>query len=366
MKIIHLIDSLKSGGKERQFVETLKFLSQHNGITCDVVVMSENIHYGYVKDLDIKIHQLIRKYKNDPSMFLKIYKLFKALQPDIIHSWNSMCSVYAVPAVKLLGIRLVNNFLRNAPMNLGLNDKNWLRAKLTFPFSDVIAANSYAGLKSYQVPAHKGVCLHNGFDFSRTKQLVDKDTIRQMFDIGSKYVVGMVATFSKKKDHKTFIDAAQIVLEKREDVTFVAIGDGEYFTETKKQIRPEYRDRFILPGTQKRVMNIVNIFDIGILLTNIHNHGEGIPNAVMEYMALKKPVIVSDCGGIRELVEDQKTGFIMKVNNPGHIAKKISLLLDSKPLATELGQNGYEKLLKEFSLDVMGNEFLRLYKSLGN
>ena len=60
-----------------------------------------------------------------------------------------------------------------------------------------------------------------------------------------------------------------------------------------------------MPGKQKRVLNIVNIFDIGILATQQEIHGEGISNAVMEYMALQKPIIVTDCGGNRELVEEK-------------------------------------------------------------
>lgn len=364
MKIIHLIETLRSGGKERQLVETLKFLSNHNGITCDVVTMSDNIHYSYIEDLNIKIHKISRKSKKDLAVFFKFYRLFKEIKPDIIHSWSSMCSVYAVPAVKLLKIKFVNNSLRSAPLNLSLKDKAWRHTKLTFPFSDIIAANSYAGLESFRVPIKKRACLHNGFDFSRIKGLDSKKSIRQEFDITTEYVIGMVATFSDKKDYKTFVDAAQMVLEQRKDVTFVAIGDGEYFDQIKKQIRPEVKSYFKMPGTQKRVLNIANIFDIGILATNIRTHGEGIPNAVMEYMALKKPVIVTDCGGNRELVEDNHTGFLVETENPAQMAEKISLLLDNKALAAELGQNGYEKLTNEFSLDVMGNSFLKLYRKL--
>ncbi|MBF0234977.1 MAG: glycosyltransferase family 4 protein, partial [Desulfamplus sp.] len=121
-------------------------------------------------------------------------------------------------------------------------------------------------------------------------------------------MVGMVASFSNKKDHKTFVDAAHRVLEKRKDITFILIGDGDFFDEIKNRIRPEFQDNFRMPGTQKRIMNIVNIFDIGVLAT----YTEGISNAVMEYMALKKPVIVTDCGGNKELVEDHHTGFLVE------------------------------------------------------
>lgn len=360
MKILFLIDSLRSGGKERQLVETLKFLATRNDITCELVLMAEEVHYSYIEDLQIPTHQIMRKYKNDPSIFFKFYKLFRGIKPDVVHSWSSMCSVYAVPAAKMIGVPFVNGFLRDAPLSLCIKDQAWRRAKLTFPLSDVIAANSYAGLEAYKVPKNKKACLHNGFDFTRTEGLADKETVKDQLGIHTPYVVGMVASFSEKKDYKTFIDAGQMVLEKRNDVTFAAIGDGVYLDTIQNYIKPELEDNFRLPGKQNRVLNVVNIFNICILST----YTEGISNAIMEYMALKKPAIVTDCGGNRELVENNHTGFLVEAENPSQIAEKILLLLENKDLAENMGQNGYEKLKNEFSLEVMGKAFLRLYQQL--
>jgi glycosyltransferase involved in cell wall biosynthesis len=362
LKILHLIDTLRSGGKERQLVEVLKFFSQQKKIFSALVVMSNDIHYDYLEKINVKIYKILRKRKNDVSVFLRFYKVFRDWEPDIVHSWSSMCSVYAVPGVVTLKIKFVNNFLRSAPPNLKLTNKEWRRAKLTFPFSDIIAANSHAGLKAYNVPLSKRVCLHNGFDFRRVEDLDSKESVRNKFEVHTNYVVGMVGTFSENRDHQTFIDAAQIVLEKRKDITFFAIGDGDYFETIKMRIKPQFREFFRLPGKLKRIMNIVNIFDIGILATNTRVIGEGIPNAVMEYMALKKPVIVTDCGGNRELVEDKITGYLVAPENPILLSQKILFLLENGDLAVQFGLNGYKKLIQEFNLQKMGNNFLKVYR----
>jgi glycosyltransferase involved in cell wall biosynthesis len=81
---------------------------------------------------------------------------------------------------------------------------------------------------SLQRACKKSACLHNGFDFSRIQDIAEKKKIRKLFDIRTKYVVGMVASFSNKKDYKTFVDAAHILLEKRRDITFMLIGDGDF------------------------------------------------------------------------------------------------------------------------------------------
>jgi glycosyltransferase involved in cell wall biosynthesis len=321
--------------------------------------MSDDIHYDYINKLNIKTYKVVRKYKKDLSVFLKVYKILKKSKPDIIHSWSSMCSVYVAYSAKLLGIKFINNFLRDVPSESNYKNKEWVRAKLTFPFSDIIAANSFAGLKAYNVSENKSWCLHNGFDFKRIEGLADKEEVKNKFGIKTRFVIGMVASFSDKKDYDTFIKSAYLVLEKRTDVTFVAVGDGDNFEKIKENIKEDFKDNIKLLGRQKRVLNIVNIFDIGILAT----YTEGISNSVMEYMALKKPVITTDCGGNRELVENNKTGFLVNAKNPYEIKDKILRLLDDKELQIYFGLNGFNKLEKEFSQEVMGKNFLRLYNN---
>ena len=366
MRVLQFTDSLRSGGKERQLVELLKWLSEVPELENELIVMSDDNHYADLDELHIPTHRIIRRSKRDPYVFLKLYRLLLRRQPDILHSWNSMCSVYAMPVLKMPGIKFVNNFLRDAPTDFGVKNKDWIRAKLTFTFSDVIAANSYAGLKAYSVPERKAACIHNGFDFNRLKGLASKAMTRDQFNVCTKHVVGMVASFSERKDHTTFITAANKLLEKRKDVTFIAIGDGIQFKSAKKIINPKYRDKFKMVGRQKRVLNIVNLFDIGILTTNTRVHCEGIPNAVMEYMALKKPVIVTDCGGTRELVKNNHTGFLVEPLNSDLLCQKIEFLLENNDLAMDFGRNGYEKLKKEFSLEIMGKKFFDLYARLSN
>lgn len=360
MRVFQFIDTLRSGGKERQLVELLKWLIDVPGLENELIIMSDVNHYSYLDELRIPTHRLIRKSKRDPYVFTKLYRLLLKRKPDIIHSWDSMCSVYALPVLKILGIKFVNNFIRDAPSNFCYRDKNWIRAKLTFPFSDKIVANSYAGLKSYNIPEKKAFCIRNGFDFSRVDGLASKDDTRGILKIFTKYVVGMVASFSDKKDYNTFIKSANLILDKRDDVTFVAVGDGKKFKSTKHEILPKFKDRIKFLGKQKRVLNVINIFDIGVLST----FTEGISNVIMEYMSLKKPTIATDCDGNREIVEHGRTGFLVDPANPYQISEKILLLLDRKELSEKLGQNGYDKLKKEFSLDAMGIKFLHVYKDL--
>jgi len=359
MKVVQYIANLRSGGRERQLVELLKGLSNNENIGCELILMSDEIHYSALNDLNIKIHFLIRKSPKDPMIFPRLYSLCKKIRPDILHSWDSMCSVYAMPVVKLLGIKFVNAFLRDAFGSFSLHHKTWLRTKITFPFSDAIVANSLAGLKAYHVNPSKAHYVYNGFDMARVSNLTDPQQIKTMLGIDTDKVVGMVATFSENKDHITFIKAAQNILSKRNDVSFIMVGEGDNIQKCKASVLPTFKSKIRFLGKKENVEEIVNFFSVGVLCSSIY--GEGISNSIMEYMALRKPVVATDCGGNRELVVDSKTGFLVSQGDAEELAAKITQLLDNYSLAKQFGKVGQERIIKEFSLQKMVSEYTKLY-----
>lgn len=364
MRVVQFIDTLQSGGKERQLVELLKGLTQSPGVECELIVMSNTVHYSYLENLDLPIHHLLRKSRRDPRIFVQLIRLLKEIQPDILHSWSSMCSVYALPAVKLLNIKFVNGFLRNAPPSSTRRDKTWLRSKITFPFSDVILANSKAGLLAYNAPGQTGKYIYNGFDFQRLVNLESSEAIRAKYKLTTKFIIGMVASFSENKDFQTFINSAQIICRKRKDTSFLAIGDGKHREAIQKTVPAEYKNLIKFPGKVKNVESLVQVMTIGVLCSNAHIHGEGISNSIMEYMALGKPVVATDCGGNKELVQHGKSGFLVRNTDAEDLAERILFLLDHADYLKNFGETGRRRLRKEFKLECLTDKHISLYKGI--
>jgi glycosyltransferase involved in cell wall biosynthesis len=362
MKILFFTDTLNAGGKERRLTELMKALISRKDIEFELVVMSNEIHYKEVLDLGIKIHYIIRKTKNDISVFFRFLKLCRNLRPDIIHCWDSMTAVYLVPASKLLNIKLVNGMVVDSPVRQNVLNKYWLRGRLTFPFSDAIVGNSKAGVLAYKAPLKKSIVIYNGFNFSRIKNLISKDTVKEQIglDSDSGYIVGMVASFSHYKDYPTYFEAARILLKKRKDITFLAIGNETDSAESQKLIEKENSAHFRLLGKRSGIESIVNLMDICVLST----FTEGISNSILEYMALGKPVIATSGGGTNEIVADLKTGFLIGTSNPEELAEKIELLLDNVKLREGMGLAGKEWIVKYFSIDLMINKYINLYNDL--
>ncbi len=364
MRIVHIIDTLRSGGRERQLVELLKGLSKEKGISCDLIVMSDDIHYTYLNELGITVHKLIRKSKHDISCFFRLYQLVSSINPDILHSWGSMCSVYAMPYILVKPVLFVNGYLRSAPPNWNWRHQDWLRSKISFPISDVIVANSNAGLKVYKVPVDKGCCIYNGFDFDRVSSLENEPETRNRLGIQTKYVIGMVASFSDKKDFKAFILCGLSVLDSRKDVTFVSVGDGENRSVCEDLIPEKYKRNFVFTGKVLDTESIIRVFDVGVLLSNISLHGEGISNSIMEYMALGKPVVASDSGGNTELVKHDVTGFIVSGNSIEKVVPLLNKLLDDESLAYSYGNSGLKRIRTEFSFSSLVNRYKSMYSEI--
>lgn len=360
MKLLFFVDSLRTGGKERRVVELIKGLNSCPKVEAEVVLMDTEIHYKEILSLDIPITFLLRKSKKDISIFKKFYNHCKRSKPDIIHSWDGMTAIYSAPTAKLLKCGLVNGLITNAsPKNW--QQKEYLFAKFSFAFSHCIVANSKAGLVAYGVDQGKGVVIHNGYNFERQKSAISVIELKQSLNIKKKFVVGMVASNSKKKDYETFIKAARMVLEKRNDVIFVAIGSETDNGEYNYLIRDKEGDILFL-GRKSDVESYVNMMDICVLST-FH---EGISNAIMEYMAASKPVVATDGGGTRELVIDGETGYLIPSLNPQVLAEKILKLLSNSHLRSTMGKAGKERIIDQFSIERMVGSYLQLYNKLYN
>lgn len=358
-KILYIIDELGPGGTERRLIQLLGGLDER-AYSSKLLLLKDIVHYDEASRLNTEIVKLERRSRLDPSLFIRLYRFCRDWRPRVIHAWGSLPALYAGPVAKILNIKMINAMIASAPARLTAQQK--FRAAVSFPFSDIIQSNSHAGLKAYGVSGPKGNVIHNGFDFNRLSDVKDWEDVRGEFGIDTRYVVGMVAGFHPFKDYDTLVRAAERILEKRDDVTFLCVGHGTSLERIRRMAG--FSDRIICPGKRNDVESIVNIFDIGVMLTDLEKHGEGISNSIMEYMALAKPVIATDGGGTRELVQDGRSGFLIPHKSDRLLEEKIDQLLDDESLRKEMGSRGKEIILNDFSIERMVAEHQALYEKL--
>jgi glycosyltransferase involved in cell wall biosynthesis len=354
IKLLFVSDGLTEGGKERRLVELIRFITKRPEFEVNLLLFNDRIVYPEIRDYISKIYFVKRKFKKDPFVFFKVLAIIFKLKPNLIHSWNSMATIYCLPAAKLIRSKFI------ASITSGYDKKDFARLKYITPFVNAYYANSYAGLNNSGIPKEKGYVIYNGFDFKRLENLIPVEKIKSQYNITSKYIVGMVARFENNKDYATFLNAAKYIISGRDDITFMAVGGGNNLIDIELQFM---HPKIIFTGNQNDVETIINIFDIGVLMT-AEGIEEGISNSVIEYMALKKAVIATKGGGTDELIIDNETGFLINKNDVKELAAKILELLEDKNLRDEFGVKARERIENMFSIESMVEGSINLYHSL--
>jgi len=356
LRVLICIDSLRAGGKERQTVELVKGMVRRPNVVCSISCLEGDPFYSdELAALAIPVEFALRRMRWDLGVFWRLFKTIRRYRPHVIHTFDMMSSFYIFPIAKLMHIPLINASIRNAFSGGGFR---WSLERLLLKLSDYRVANSYAGLHSrgFVETETKSFVITNGFDFSRIERAVTKATACQPSCRENTKTIGMVAGFSRHKDYATFIQAARELNRRRKDVLFIAVGGGETLEASRKLAADLGAMKFL--GRRRNVEEIVASFDVGVLST----FTEGISNSVMEYMALRKPVVATDGGGTRELVVDGQTGFLVPPERPEALAAKIEYLLDNPEESRRMGEAGEARLRSEFSVGGMVEKTVQLYE----
>ena len=363
MRILFFIESLRCGGKERRLLELIQYLGQNTDYKLLLVLTEDELHYKFVYDLPVNIRVIKRQgIKRDPRLFFKFYRLCNEFQPDIIHTWGSMPAFYSLPAIIKKRIPHINSHIADAPLRRKKYEFHSVITSLGFIFSKIILANSYAGLQSYGVTGNRCRVIYNGIRLDRFSNLPDRESVRKKFNIQTEFAVIMVASFTSKKKYGQFLDIAEFLSHRRNDITFLGIGDTrEDISEFEKiKIRAARINNVVLNEKIESVESLVNACDIGVLFT----HSEGLSNSIIEYMACGKPVIANDAGGTSELIVNNTTGFLITDETTDEVAGIISDLLDNKERRSIIGNNARHHIEKNFTIDRMGAEFTSLYREV--
>ncbi|MDR0704492.1 MAG: glycosyltransferase [Planctomycetaceae bacterium] len=177
-------------------------------------------------------------------------------------------------------------------------------------------------------------------------------------------IIGMVASVRPIKDYASLIRAANIVLKKIPDTWFLCV--GESLEEHQKELQHlanelGIAEQIIWYGGIDNPLTIIPNFDVAVL----SSHSESFSNSVLEYAAAERPIVVSDVGGLGEIVENNQTGFVVPPQNPQALAEKILYLLENPELGKILGKNAKELALEKYDEAKILNQYRNYYKEMG-
>jgi glycosyltransferase involved in cell wall biosynthesis len=334
-KITLFTRSLEYGGAERQLVELAKGL--HNA-GHRVTVLTFYPHGNLEAELlsaGVPLQSLNKKGRWEILPFyLRCIKYIRTSETKLLYAFLGVpCIIGLLARLIFPQFRIIWG-VRASGIDLARYD--WLtRASYLLEcrlsrYADLIITNSDAGRQyalSNGFPGNKTIVIPNGIDTERFRpDPAQRNSVRAEWSIPhSDILIGIVGRLDPMKDHPLFLQAARIISQKYDYVSFVCIGNGpEPYEKELKTLTyaAELGSKLIWAGAKEDMTAVYNALDI--LVSS--SYTEGFPNVIGEAMSCGVPCVATDVGDSRLIVAD--TGFIVPPKEPELLAEKLVEMIE--------------------------------------
>jgi glycosyltransferase involved in cell wall biosynthesis len=202
--------------------------------------------------------------------------------------------------------------------------------------------------------------IYNGVDLERYDHQEPCCTLRDEYGMepGSQ-LVGVVARLEPEKGHQTLLDAWPHVLRRVPDAYLLIVGEGSRRDFLEGQAAANrVAHRVVFTGRRDDIPAVTAALDVAVLPS--HREAQGL--SILEAMALSRPVVASDVGGIPEMIEDGVTGLLVEHDRPELLAAAIVRLLTDHAFADTIARAGHDLVHDQFCVQLMVKSIERIYE----
>jgi glycosyltransferase involved in cell wall biosynthesis len=201
--------------------------------------------------------------------------------------------------------------------------------------------------------------IYNGVDLSRYDHQEPCCTLPAEYGMepGSQ-IVGVVARLEPEKGHPTLLEAWPQVLREVPDAYLLIVGEGSRREALEQQARElRIAHRVVFTGRRDDVPAVTAALDVAVLPS--YREAQGL--SILEAMALSRPVVASDVGGIPEMITDGVTGLLVPPHDAGALAAAVTRLLRDHSYADTLGRAGHDMVHDRFCIELMVSAIQTIY-----
>lgn len=364
MKILYLITKSEAGGAQTHVCQLSQYFHAQNN---EVTVMAypggwleeECRKMGIRFVPNLYFSNSLNPYKVWQAVRL-VNQLIDKFQPDIVHCHSSGAGFVGRLAVKN---KIPTFFTAHGwGFNIGVTWwQKWLAIlveKYVSKYCEkIICVSDFVkdlGLKYKIAGDEKFTVIYNGIESEVQKSVKSK--------VSEKIKIIFVGRLAEPKDPLILIKACQeLPVELKNNVAINIVGDGPKRKELELFLQKNKIENVNLSGSlsRERVFDIMVESDIFVLVSKY----EGLPMTILEAMSFGLPVVASDVGGIKEVVKDGETGFLLKNNSVEELYLVLHQLLTNDNLRLVVAEKGRQKIQDEFSNTLMLKRVEELYLS---
>lgn len=360
MRVVQLLPELNEGGVERG---TMELNREYVKLGIESIVISnggklvEQIEKDSGKHINFDVCS-----KNIFTLPLRVFalrKILKELKPDIIHARSRVPAWIAYLANKTLKIKFVTTVH-------GFNSIGFYSSIMQKGDHVICVSNSIKEYiqTNYNTKEDKITVIARGVDANFfNKNCVDVDFINEFnkkFNLDDKFVISSIGRITQLKDYETFLKAVNEIKKEKSNVVALIVGGvrsdkNDYLESLKKLIRNlNLKKNVVFTGSQNKIAEIYFLSDV---VVSSSKKPESFGRAVAEAISMNKPVVVTNHGGVKDIIIENENGFFFEVGDIKDLSKKILK-------AKDLKFDGYNYIKDTFSLDNMVEKTLKVYRKV--
>lgn len=314
--------SLAHGGAERVSVYLAQFMYK-KGVKCSLITMNKaKIEYAVPRGVNrINVADL------SSNIFLGLRKAYVACDADTILIMGVSNCIYAIPPLWGLGKKVVVSE-RNSPMNFAGRRSIRIISRRLMKYADGYVFQTEDAKKFYDLALKgRGTVIPN--------PLITDNMPEPYAGVREKRIVS-VGRLNPQKNQKILIEAFALIHKNYPDYILEIYGEGILHQELQKVIdRNNLSEKVFLRGNVNNVFQKILKASVFVMSSDF----EGMPNALIEAMALGLPCISTDCpcGGPKYLINNGVNGLLCKVNDVESLKNTLATMLDNLQKANEMG-----------------------------
>ncbi|HEV8643047.1 MAG TPA: glycosyltransferase family 4 protein [Methylomirabilota bacterium] len=369
IRVLHVAESAGLAGGEAYLVRLATALDRRRFALTVVVpetgALTERLAALGVPTFVVPLHTRLLS----PRTLWQLGQVFRRERPMIVQSHGARTNVYAKIAARLVGVPVVLATVHNSLFDYevgALRRRLYVAAeRLTGPLAHRVVAVSHAVgrdlVARYRLPAEQVVVIQNGIDPARF--VPERPPAAARAELGlspDTRLIGLVGRLTRQKGPDLLVAALPTLVTSWPQLRCLFVGDGMLGPELRRRAAAlGLASHCVFLGPRHDVADLVAILDVVVL----PSRSEGLPFALLEAMALAKPVVATRVGGNPEVVEDGRTGLLIPPEDPVALARAVLFLLDRPAEAAAMGRRGRERVVRDFSLTRSVGALQELYWS---
>ncbi len=356
LTILHTESSTGWGGQEIRILQESSGISRR-GHRVIIAAQEESNIFRRAKERGIEVFPVHFEKKN-PLSFLRMISIIKREGVDILNTHSSSDSWVASIAARLSRspVRIIRTRHLSTPIGRSVLSRiiyNVLPDAIITTGEQIrqamISYNNFDGSRIFSIPT--------GIDLER----FNPERVRPVFRSGG-FSIGMIGVLRSWKGHRFFIEAISEIVKQIPDAGFYIVGDGPQEKNIKNLIHEySFQDKVSMLGHREDIPEILASLDV---VVHPSYANEGVPQSVLQALAMERPVVASDAGSTREVIINGKTGFLVEVKNPGQIAERVIELYKNQELMVSFGREGRRLVMEKYSMEAMLDKIESLYERL--